>query len=66
MWLQRITYAGYVRNIIHTNPRRYDADGVELASSGEDSEADFNAADQNPYTGVNTLGMYLTMLRKHI
>ncbi|CAF9930489.1 MAG: hypothetical protein GOMPHAMPRED_005672 [Gomphillus americanus] len=61
----RITHAGYVRNIIHTNPRRNDADGLELASSDEDSEADFNAADQNPYANVDTLEQLMPLTRPY-
>ena len=56
--LQKITHAGYTRHIIHTNPRRYDQDGHELASSDEDSSADADVAEKDPYSEVDILSMH--------
>ncbi|KAL9126478.1 MAG: hypothetical protein Q9217_004477 [Psora testacea] len=47
-----IKHAGYSRDIIHRNPKRYDEDGDELATEDEDEEADTRAAEENPYAGI--------------
>lgn len=58
--MQKIVHAGYTRHIIHTNPRRDDAEGYELASSDEDSGADADVAEKDPYSGVDILSMHHT------
>ncbi|KAL9634997.1 MAG: hypothetical protein Q9164_003739 [Protoblastenia rupestris] len=50
--VQTIKHAGYSRDIIRRNPRRYDEDGNELATDEEDEEADARAAEENPYSGI--------------
>ncbi|KAL9098460.1 MAG: hypothetical protein Q9163_005882 [Psora crenata] len=47
-----IQHAGYTRDIICPNPKRYDEDGDELATDDEDEEADARAAEENPYAGI--------------
>ena len=49
---QSIEHAGYRRDILRRNPKRYDEDGEELASSDEDEEADIQAAAENPYSDI--------------
>ena len=56
--MQKIVHAGYTRHIIYTNPRRYDSEGHELASSDEDSRADADLADRDPYSEVDILGIH--------
>ena len=55
--MQKIVHAGYTRHIIYTNPRRYDSEGYELASSDEDPAADADVADRSPYSEVNILSI---------
>lgn len=47
-----IEHAGYFRNILRRNPKRYDEDGEELEDDDEDEEADARAAEENPYGGI--------------
>ena len=49
---QTIEHAGYRRNILRRNPKRYDEDGEELEDDDEDEEADARAAEENPYADV--------------
>ena len=49
---QTIEHAGYRRNILRRNPKRYDEDGEELEDEDEDEEADARAAEENPYADV--------------
>lgn len=49
---QRIEHAGYYRNVISHNPKRYDVDGYRLEDDEEDEEADAAAAEEDPYGGV--------------
>ena len=52
MFRQTIEHAGYRRNIIRRNPKRYDEDGEELEDEDEDEEADARAAEENPYAEI--------------
>lgn len=49
---QRIEHAGYYRNVISRNPKRYDVNGYRLEDDEEDEEADAAAAEEDPYSGV--------------
>ena len=49
---QAIEHAGYCRNILRRNPKRYDEDGEELEDEDEDEEADARAAEENPYAEI--------------
>lgn len=49
---QTIEHAGYRRNILRRNPKRYDEDGEELEDEDEDEEADARAAEENPYAEI--------------
>ena len=49
---QMIEHAGYRRNILRRNPKRYDANGEELEDDDEDEDADAQAAEENPYAGI--------------
>lgn len=50
---QTIEHAGYRRNILRRNPKRYDEDGEELEDEDEDGEADARAAEDNPYADIH-------------
>lgn len=52
MLCQTIEHAGYRRNILRRNPKRYDEDGEELEDDDEDEEADARAAEENPYAEI--------------
>lgn len=52
MLRQTIEHAGYRRNILRRNPKRYDEDGEELEDEDEDEEADVRAAEDNPYAEI--------------
>lgn len=52
IFCQMIEHAGYRRNILRRNPKRYDANGEELEDDDEDEEADAQAAEENPYAGI--------------
>ncbi|KAI4217945.1 MAG: hypothetical protein LQ349_008943 [Xanthoria aureola] len=52
VYKKRIEHAGYYRNVISQNPKRYDVDGYRLEDDEEDEEADVAAAEENPYGGV--------------
>ena len=49
---QTIKHAGYSRDIIRRNPKRYDDDGDELTTEDEDEAADARAAEENPYSDI--------------
>lgn len=51
--LQSIEHAGYYRDILRRNPKRYDGDGDELADSDVDENADARAAEENPYAEIH-------------
>lgn len=53
---QTIEHAGYHRDILRRNPKRYDEDGDELSDDVTDEEADARAADDNPYAEVRLEG----------
>ncbi len=53
---QKVEHAGYHRSIIKRNPRRYDEDGEELDDDDDDSQADAEAALQNPYSEIKLEG----------
>lgn len=57
---QRIEHAGYHREVISQNPKRYDENGDELDDDEEDEGADAAAAEANPYSGVVLHGMNRT------
>lgn len=59
---QRIEHAGYQREVISQNPKRYDENGDELDDEEEDEDADAAAAEANPYSGVILHGMNRTPL----
>ncbi|KAL8854555.1 MAG: hypothetical protein Q9221_000590 [Calogaya cf. arnoldii] len=52
VYKKRIEHAGYHRDVISQNPKRYDVDGYQLEDDEEDEEADIAAAEANPYSGV--------------
>ncbi len=54
--LQKIEHAGYTRYILVRNPKRYNEYGDELEDSESDTEADADAADENPYAGIRLEG----------
>ncbi|KAL8730593.1 MAG: hypothetical protein Q9181_004592 [Wetmoreana brouardii] len=49
---RRIEHAGFHREVISQNPKRYDDNGDALEDDEEDEEADAAAAEANPYNGV--------------
>lgn len=53
---QAIDHAGFSRNIVFRNPPRYDEEGMELDSDEDDKQADADAAERNPYHGVEIKG----------
>ena len=53
---QNIEHAGYHRDILRRNPKRYDEDGDELSDDFTDEEADARAAEDNPYAEVRLEG----------
>lgn len=54
--IQSIEHAGFHRNILQRNPKRYDEDGDELEDDDVDEEADARAADENPYAEIRLEG----------
>ena len=53
---QSIEHAGYKRDILRRNPKRYDGDGDGIPSDESDEEADARAAEDNPYAKVRLEG----------
>ncbi|KAK5956039.1 hypothetical protein OHC33_002612 [Knufia fluminis] len=51
-WTERVNHAGYNRDILTRNPRRYNEYGDELEDSESDPEADADAEEENPYGEV--------------
>ncbi|KAI4256890.1 MAG: hypothetical protein LQ352_001890 [Teloschistes flavicans] len=62
VYKRRIEHAGYQREVISQNPKRYDENGDELDDEEEDEDADAAAAEANPYSGVILHGMNRTPL----
>ena len=60
---QKIEHAGYTRYILQYNPRRFDEEGFELESEDEDSEADREAEEKNPYSGIRIEGGWRSSCR---
>lgn len=56
-----IEHAGYRRNILRRNPKRYDEDGEELEDDDEDEEADARAAEENPYAEIQLENLLLPL-----
>ncbi|KAF6227804.1 hypothetical protein HO173_011906 [Letharia columbiana] len=56
-----IEHAGYRRNILRRNPKRYDEDGEELEDEDEDGEADARAAEDNPYADIHLENLLLPL-----
>lgn len=54
--MQQIEHAGYQRHIISRNPQRFDADGDPLEDDEEDSQADADAVEENPFGEVKLEG----------
>ncbi|KAL8673223.1 MAG: hypothetical protein Q9168_002335 [Polycauliona sp. 1 TL-2023] len=52
VYKKRVEHAGYYRDTISQNPKRYDAKGYRLEDDDEDEAADLAAAEANPYSGV--------------
>ncbi|KAL8698673.1 MAG: hypothetical protein Q9201_006446 [Fulgogasparrea decipioides] len=52
VYKRRIEHAGFHREVISQNPKRYDDNGDALEDDEEDEEADAAAAEANPYNGV--------------
>lgn len=52
VYKRKIEHAGYYRNTISQNPKRYDDIGDQLDDDEEDIEADAAAAQMNPYDGI--------------
>ncbi|KAL9585860.1 MAG: hypothetical protein Q9212_001262 [Teloschistes hypoglaucus] len=61
---QRIEHAGFHREVISQNPKRYDENGDELDDEEEDEDADAAAAEANPYGGVVLHGMNRTPMEE--
>ena len=61
---QTVEHAGYRRNILHRNPKRYDEDGEELEDDDEDEEADARAAEENPYADIKIESKELRAIAK--
>ena len=57
---QTINHAGYTRSIIARNPVRYNEYGDELEDEDSDPEADNDAQEENPYSGVRIEGRLLS------
>lgn len=51
-WTERVNHAGYDRDIVARNPRRYNNYGDELEDSESDADADADAEEENPYADV--------------
>lgn len=56
-WRERVNHAGYMRNIISTNPKRYDKYGYVYSPAASDDEeldedAEIEAAEDNPFGEV--------------
>lgn len=51
-----MTHAGYDRDIVARNPRRYNEYGDELDDSDSDPEADADAEEESPYGDVRLEG----------
>ncbi|MCJ1314193.1 hypothetical protein MMC25_007873 [Agyrium rufum] len=49
---RKIEHASYSRTIISRIPKRYDAYGDELSNEEDDSSADADVADRNPYNDI--------------
>ncbi|CAF9926753.1 MAG: hypothetical protein ALECFALPRED_003524 [Alectoria fallacina] len=56
-----IEHAGYRRNILRRNPKRFDEDGEELEDEDEDEEADARAAEENPYAEIQLENLLLPL-----
>ncbi|KAL8942738.1 MAG: hypothetical protein Q9216_001486 [Gyalolechia sp. 2 TL-2023] len=52
IYKRKIEHAGYYRDTISRNPKRYDDVGDQLEDDEEDLEADAAAAQVNPYDGI--------------
>ncbi|KAL9003443.1 MAG: hypothetical protein Q9188_003693 [Gyalolechia gomerana] len=52
VYKRKIEHAGYYRDTISQNPKRYDDIGDQLEDDEEDVEADAAAAQVNPYDGI--------------
>ncbi|KAL9029802.1 MAG: hypothetical protein Q9196_002002 [Gyalolechia fulgens] len=52
VYKRKIEHAGYYRDTISQNPKRYDDMGDQLEDDEEDVEADAAAAQANPYDGI--------------
>ncbi len=50
---QSVEHAGFYRDILRRNPKRYDEDGDELADSDVDEDADARAVEENPYAEIH-------------
>ena len=53
---KHITHAGYQRQILERNPKRFNGCGDELEDSESDADADADAEDENPYADVKLEG----------
>lgn len=56
-WRERVNHAGYIRNTISTNPKRYDKYGYVYSPAASDDEeldedAEIEAAEDNPFGEV--------------
>lgn len=60
-YTRTIEHAGYRRNILRRNPKRYDEDGEELEDEDEDEEADARAAEENPYAEIQLENLLLPL-----
>lgn len=49
---QKAEHAGYKRDILEYNPRRYDSEGDELDFDDSDANADAEAVEENPYADL--------------
>ncbi|EFQ96708.1 hypothetical protein MGYG_08632 [Nannizzia gypsea CBS 118893] len=49
---KKAEHSGYTRDILESNPPRYDAEGDELDFDDSDAAADAEAADDNPFSST--------------
>lgn len=59
---QKVNHAGFDRDILTRNPRRYNEYGDELEDSESDAEADADAEEENPYGEIKLEGTLICCL----
>lgn len=56
---QKVNHAGFDREVLARNPRRFNEYGDELDDSESDAEADADAEEENPYAEVKLEGTFM-------